>query len=105
MRQTGSGLEEEWLRFLDQHDLRLPDRAQLYIAECQTRPDFLYDGDYNAAIYVDGPVHDDPMPHARDVAQTDAMEDRGYTVIRFGHRDDWLATVRHYPSIFGKEHA
>jgi len=29
------------------------------------------------------------------------MEDRWYTVIRFGGEDDWAAIVKKYPSVFG----
>ena len=29
------------------------------------------------------------------------MEDHGYTVVRFGHDDDWLAVVQRYPHVFG----
>jgi hypothetical protein len=31
------------------------------------------------------------------------MEDLGYMVIRFGHHDDWSATVAQYPYVFGNE--
>ncbi len=40
---------------------------------------------------------------ARDAAQEEAMEDLGYMVIRFGHQDDWTATVAEYPYVFGSE--
>jgi very-short-patch-repair endonuclease len=102
-RLAGSDLEREWLRFLDQRHLRLPSRAQPLIAACGTRPDFVYDGDYGVAIYVDGPIHQYASRHARDVTQTDAMLDNGYTVIRFAHTDDWDAIVGKYPHVFGKE--
>ena len=29
------------------------------------------------------------------------MEDHGYTVVRFGHDDDWLAIAQRYPHVFG----
>jgi hypothetical protein len=29
------------------------------------------------------------------------MEDRGYVVIRFGHKDDWASILKKYPNIFG----
>ena len=31
------------------------------------------------------------------------MEDLGYMVIRFGHRDDWEKIVVEYPYVFGSE--
>jgi len=97
----GSELEKRWLTFLDQRSLRLPTAAQALVAECHTRPDFAY-ADHQTAIYVDGPPHDAVGRAARDAAQTACMQDLGYTVIRFGHEDDWQAIVRRYPSVFGK---
>ena len=95
-----SDLERRWLDFLAEANLRLPTRAQVYVEVCQTRPDFSYD-DCQAVIYVDGPIHDFPNRHARDKAQTEAMEDRGYLVIRFSHSGDWNAIVARNPTVFG----
>ena len=76
---------------------------QRLFAEAGTRPDFFYDGDYGAAIYIDGPHHDYPERQNRDAAKTEAMEDLGYMVIRFGHQDDWNEMINQYPYIFGSE--
>jgi very-short-patch-repair endonuclease len=100
LRQASSELERRWLRWLDTYGYRLPDRAQVFVESCQTRPDFLYE-DYQATIYIDGPPHDYVDRQARDLQQTEAMEDYGYTVIRFGHADDWEQVAARYPHIFG----
>jgi hypothetical protein len=100
-RLSGSSLEEQWLDFLEANDFHLPSSAQLFVEDCKTRPDFFYE-DHNAAIYVDGPVHEYPERQQRDHAQNACMEDKGYAVIRFGHADDWHAIVGRYPSIFGR---
>ena len=55
LNQAGSGLEKEWLSFLDDRDLNLPSKAQVFMDNCKTRPDFLYEDIYTL-IYVDGPV-------------------------------------------------
>jgi hypothetical protein len=102
-RQAGSTLEKKWLSFIEDHGYRLPSQAQRLFAEAGPRPDFFYDGDYGAAIYIDGPHHDYPERQARDAAKTEAMEDLGYMVIRFGHQDDWDGIVNQYPYIFGSE--
>jgi hypothetical protein len=102
-RQAGSTLEKKWLAFIEDHGYRLPSHAQRLFAEAGTRPDFFYDGDYGAAIYIDGPHHDYPERQTRDTAKTEAMEDLGYMVIRFGHQDDWNEIVNRYPYIFGSE--
>ena len=39
--------------------LRPPSDAQYLIESCSTRPDFFY-REHNAAIYIDGPPHDEP---------------------------------------------
>jgi hypothetical protein len=100
-RQAGSGLEKRWLAFMKDRGYRLPTHAQLLVREAGTRPDFFYDGEFGAAIYVDGPHHDYPERAKRDAATTEAMEDLGYVVIRFGHEDDWAAIVARYPYVFG----
>jgi ATP-dependent helicase YprA (DUF1998 family) len=102
-RLAGSNLEKRWLAFIESHGYRLPSHAQRLFEEAGTRPDFFYDGDYGAAIYIDGPHHDHPERRSRDAAQEEAMEDLGYMVIRFGHQDDWAATVAEYPYVFGGE--
>jgi len=100
-RQAGSSLEKKWLAFIEDRGHRLPSHAQRLFAEAGTRPDFFYDGDYGAAVYIDGPHHDYPERQQRDAAQAEAMEDLGYMVIRFGHQDDWAAVVAEYPYVFG----
>jgi hypothetical protein len=99
-RLCGSKLEESWLAFLEDHDYHLPSGAQQFLQGCQTRPDFFYE-EHNAAIYVDGPPHEYPERKVRDTTQNECMEDRGYVVIRFSHKDDWLTILKKYPNIFG----
>jgi hypothetical protein len=99
-RQAGSTLEKKWLHFVEDHGYRLPSHAQRLFAEAGTRPYFYYGDGYEAAIYIDGPHHDYPERKTRDAAQEEAMEDLGYMVIRFGHQDDWVATVAAYPYVF-----
>ena len=96
-----SSLERDWLAFLVASGYRLPDAAQRYVEAAGTRPDFLY-SEAHAAIYVDGPVHDAEGRAARDQAATAAMEDLGYSVVRFGHRDDWAAIAARYRFVFGQ---
>lgn len=99
-----SELEREWLSILNERGLRLPDSAQVYIEDCQTRPDFIYNsGGVYAAIYVDGSHHDYPQRQGRDRQQTECLEDYGYRVIRFGYRDDWAAVLQKNKHIFGGE--
>jgi very-short-patch-repair endonuclease len=100
-RLADSELERRWLRFLEQQNLRLPSKAQHLIESCSTRPDFLYD-DSLTAIYVDGAPHSFADRQERDRLQTECMEDFGYTVIRFGHDDNWTEIINRYPHVFGR---
>ena len=95
-----SGLEQQFLAFLERGGYRRPDRSQVYFETAQTRPDFVYD-EACAVVYVDGPHHDYPERAARDAIQEQAMNDLGYQVIRFGHADDWQAIVTRHPAVFG----
>jgi very-short-patch-repair endonuclease len=102
MRLAGSELEKKWLRYVEAKNYRLPSRAQVLLETCKTRPDFAYD-ESQTVIYIDGPHHEFPERHERDVSRGECMEDRGYTVIRFGHQDDWDSRIALYPHIFGRE--
>jgi very-short-patch-repair endonuclease len=102
LERCDSDLEREWLNFLAQRGLRLPDHAQHFIEACRTRPDFLYDSQgIFAAIYIDGPQHDYPQRQKRDSQQSACMEDAGYIVLRFSYRQQWEQLIRDYHAIFG----
>lgn len=102
LRQCESELERDWLVYLHECGLRLPDHAQVYIEDCQTRPDFIYNsGGVYGAIYIDGSHHDYPRRQQRDAQQTECMADYGYRVIRFGYRDDWANILEQNKHIFG----
>jgi ATP-dependent helicase YprA (DUF1998 family)/very-short-patch-repair endonuclease len=95
----GSDLEKEWLDELERKNFNLPSHAQELLADCGTRPDFLYKENF-LAIYVDGPHHDFPERKNRDRDQESCLRNLGYDVIRFGYRDDWDALFNKFSSIF-----
>ena len=104
LAQCESDLERKWLEHIAAAALRLPDRAQHYIAACETRPDFFYERNgVFAAIYIDGPHHDYPERQARDRAQSERMENAGYSVIRFGYLEDWDKKLSEHRYVFGGE--
>jgi ATP-dependent helicase YprA (DUF1998 family)/very-short-patch-repair endonuclease len=96
---AGSELEKKWIKWIDDNKYKLPSRAQVLMENHKTRPDFIYDKEH-AIIYVDGPPHDYPDRQERDKEQTESLEDAGFTVIRFGHKDDWDIIASKYPSVF-----
>lgn len=99
-KQCDSKLEQRWLDQVDTLMLRPPSDAQYLIDSCSTRPDFFYK-DYNAAIYIDGPPHDEPEQIRQDELITKRLIEAGYIVVRFHHKDNWGAIFHRHPDIFG----
>ena len=95
-----SRLEEQFIEHLEQGGYRLPEASQVFFEEAGTRPDFAY-LEACKVIYVDGPHHDFPERWQRDRDADAAMDDLGYRVIRFGHRDDWAEIIAAHPDVFG----
>ncbi len=100
LRLAGSDLERQWINYLHRHCYRLPSKSQAFSERCQTRPDFIYE-DEQTLVYVDGPYHLYPDRQERDRAQTECLEDCGYTVLRFGLEEDWESVIKQYPHVFG----
>ena len=96
-----SDLERKWLGFLEEHNLRLPDAAQQVIESCHTRPDFFYI-DKGVAVYVDGPDHDPSDIASKDAEIEDRLMNAGYTLVRFGYKDDWEKIATKHAYVFGK---
>ena len=95
-----SELERKWVRLVDRMGLKLPSHGQYLVKDCGVRPDFLYERE-GVAIFVDGPHHEYPERQERDRTQDACMEDSGWTIIRFGHRDNWQPIIEQHPNIFG----
>ncbi len=96
-----SSLEREWLSFLKQHGLRLPDGGQTLLSEHSTRPDFVY-REQGALIYIDGPHHQQKKQQQLDDTITQRLIDAGFTVIRFPQdQKKWSAICQQYKDIFG----
>src|SRR5207247_5559941 len=80
--RSDSQLEKRWLDLVDDLTLRPPSDAQYLIESCSTKPDFYY-REHNAAIYIDGPPHDEPGQIREDDTITKRLMEEGYVVIRF----------------------
>ena len=97
-----SSLERKFVDWLEQQNLRLPDRAQVTVTEAKARPDLVYDMSGGAvAVFIDGPVHDAGHVQDRDAAAETRLLDAGWMVIRFRYDDDWNGVAARYPSVFG----
>jgi very-short-patch-repair endonuclease len=100
-RLCDSGLEKNWLDLLETHQLHLPSHAQHLIKECHTKPDFFYQ-EHSLVIYIDGPPHDFPERQERDKEQVTALQNHGFWILRFHHKDDWIKKLSEHSDVFGK---
>ncbi len=100
-KRCDSKLEGTWIDRVDALMLRPPSDAQFLIESCATRPDFFYQ-EYNAAIYIDGPLHDERDQIRKDDEINNKLMQTGYVVIRFHHKADWDDIFRRHPDIFGE---
>lgn len=102
LNHCGSELERAWLTVVLDGCFRLPDRAQPFLAEFSTRPDFAYD-ETKALVYVDGPHHQQDATKAMDDSKRKALRDAGYKVVVFTEdKSGWPAVFAKYPFIFGR---
>jgi ATP-dependent helicase YprA (DUF1998 family) len=99
-RRCDSQLEQRWLDTVDALALRPPSDAQYLIEACSTKPDFYY-SEFNAAIYIDGPPHDQPDQIREDERITRRLMEMGYIVIRFHHEANWNDIFRRHADVFG----
>jgi superfamily II DNA/RNA helicase len=103
-RLAGSALEHAWLEYVEAYGYRKPDRGQVTIDRCMTCADFYYD-DWKAAIYIDGPSHDDPNQREKDDTISRCLDGAGYQVIRFTqYRETWPRIFAEWADLFGPGH-
>ena len=94
-----SPLEAEFLEFLYESGLGLPDRAQYQIDGVYAQPDFYYE-ERHACVFVDGAAHDQPKARRRDVERREELEERGYRVLAV--ESDFKQAVRDQADVFGR---
>jgi ATP-dependent helicase YprA (DUF1998 family) len=84
-----------WLRWVDARGCPLPTRGRGRIDPPGAEPDFFYDP-LGIAVYVD----DGGAPRDRETEP--ALEDLGWTVVRFGAPERWEADAARWPHLFGR---
>lgn len=94
-----SDLEREFLDYLVQTGRRLPDAAQVRLADAYSQPDFFYEP--NICVFCDGSVHDEPQQKVQDEKIRRELRDLGYRVIVYRYDDDLEALCQQYPDVFG----
>ncbi len=98
-RDHNSRTEYEFLKYLHDHRLRLPDKAQpMFPGEYYVQPDFLY-GD-RIVVFCDGTPHDRPEVQADDAKKREVLEDAGYVVLAWHYATPLSEFIARYPDIF-----
>ena len=95
-----SSTEREFIKYLYQNGLRLPDDAQRHIPDIYCKPDFYYEP--RIWIFCDGSPHDDISVRTRDEAQRQLIIARGDEVWSWHYREDLGAKIAQRPDIFNR---
>ena len=98
-RDQNSSTEYEFLKYLFEHGLRLPDKAQpTFPNEYFVQPDFMY-GD-RIVIFCDGTPHDKPEIQEDDKNKRTILEEAGYVVLSWHYATPLEDFIARYPEIF-----
>ena len=98
-RDHNSSTEYQFLKYLHDHRLRLPDKAQpMFPEEYYVQPDFQY-GD-RIVIFCDGTPHDRPEIQEDDRQKRTVLEDAGYAVLVWHYATPLPDFIAEYPEIF-----
>ena len=95
-----STTENEFLKYLYDNGLRLPDNAQKRVEGIYTQPDFFFEPDI--WVYCDGTPHDNPEIQIDDKEKRDAILNRGEQVFVYYYKDRLKDVIAKRPDIFKK---
>jgi superfamily II DNA/RNA helicase len=95
-----SSTEHQFLDFLHERGLRLPDAAQKRVDYLYTQPDFFYEP--NIWVFCDGSPHDQPSIKQEDQEIRQSIKGHGDQVIVYYYKDDLNDLVTRRADIFKK---
>jgi superfamily II DNA/RNA helicase len=95
-----STMEKQFVEYLFENGLRLPDAAQQIVTDLYCRPDFYYDPDI--FIFCDGTPHDDPAVQAQDMEKRKAIRRRGGQVLVWNYKEKLEDFITKRPDVFKK---
>ncbi|URD53487.1 DEAD/DEAH box helicase [Chroococcidiopsis sp. CCNUC1] len=78
--------------------LKLPDAAQEFISQANSKPDFVY-REAMVAIFCDGSAHDYPQQQQQDRIKRDRLEECGYFVLTFRYNEAWQSQLERLASL------
>lgn len=98
-RDHNSSTEYEFLKYLHNHRLRLPDKAQpMFPDEYYVQPDFQY-GD-RIVVFCDGTPHDRPEVQEDDKNKREVLRNAGYVVLAWHYATPLEQFINEHPDIF-----
>ena len=93
-------MEADFIKYLYNNNLRLPDAAQKQVEGLYVQPDFYYEPDI--WVFCDGSPHDDDSVKESDEAKRSALRNRGDQVVVYYYKDSLENLVASRPDIFRK---
>lgn len=98
-RDHNSSTEYEFLKYLHDHRLRLPDKAQpMFPERYYVQPDFMY-GE-RIVIFCDGTPHDRPEVQEDDRQKREVLEDAGFLVLSWHYATPLEQFVTEHSDLF-----
>lgn len=98
-RDHNSSTEYEFLKYLHDHRLRLPDKAQpMFQDQYYVQPDFMYDD--HIVVFCDGTPHDRPEVQADDAQKREVLENAGFVVLAWHYATPLSEFIAQYPDLF-----
>jgi len=95
-----SSTERQFLRYLYENGLRLPDSAQKRVEGVYVQPDFFYEPDIH--VFCDGTPHDKASVKEEDVVKRQHLRSMGYKVIEYYYQNSLADLIKSRPDIFKK---
>lgn len=98
-----SSTELKFLRYLYDHCLALPDKAQVNVPEFYVSVDFVYNTLAGPVlVFCDGSVHDEPQVKESDEHKRELLRNHGYDVIEWNYSQPLAALVAERKDVFRK---
>jgi len=98
-----SATELKFIRYLKEHDIVYPDKAQVNIKECYVNADFVYKTTNGpVVVFCDGNVHDDTIVMHDDDAKRQCLRDHGYDVIVWHYSEPLSELIERRKDVFRK---
>jgi len=97
-KDSNSSTEAQFLKYLYQRGLRLPDGAQPIVKNMFVKPDFFYHP--NIYVFCDGTPHDEPGVKKDDETKRNALKSAGYQVLSWHYLEPLDGFIGKRPDIF-----